>query len=106
MFEGNYEKKDYVLRVFKFLISWMCGLFFENAHKWELHNWHPQEPRTRCTSDEFFDDCGHSAEVVAGTGAQCSRKINFVQKIEIMIVTKQQKTGEHVENQKFYLVSD
>ena len=42
----------------------------------------------------------------AAAAAQCSRKINFVQKIEIMIVTKQQKTGEHVENQKFYLVSD
>ena len=38
-------------------------------------------------------------------GAQCTRKWNFVQKIEIKIVTKQQKTGKHVENQKFYLVS-
>ena len=39
-------------------------------------------------------------------GAQCARKWNFVKKIEIKIVTKQQKTGEHVENQKFNLVSD
>ena len=38
-------------------------------------------------------------------GAQCARKWNFVQKIEIKIVTKQQKTGKHVENQKLYLVS-
>ena len=41
----------------------------------------------------------------AGGGTQCARKWNFVQKIEIKIVTKQQKTGKHVENQKFYLVS-
>ena len=29
-------------------ISWICGLFFENSHKWKPHHWNPQEPRTRC----------------------------------------------------------
>ena len=27
-------------------ISWIFGLFFENAHTWKLHHWNPQEPGT------------------------------------------------------------
>ena len=32
-------------------ISWIFGLFFENAHKWKTHHWNPQEPRTRCKTE-------------------------------------------------------
>ena len=30
-------------------ISWIFGLFFENAHEWKPHHWNPQEPRIQCT---------------------------------------------------------
>ena len=35
-------------------IIWIFGLFFEKAHKWKLHHWNPQEPRTWCMSESIF----------------------------------------------------
>ena len=47
-----------------------------------------------------------SKTTLSRRAAQCARKWNFVQKIEIQIVTKQQKTGKHVETKNFtwYLI--
>ena len=36
-------------------ISWIFGLFFENAHEWKMHHWNPQQPRTRCIRNNPLD---------------------------------------------------
>ena len=60
-------------------ISWIFGLFLENVHKWKLHHWNPQEPRTLCS---WLQNYFGLIVIKAGQSNQQKRG-NFSQRVPI-----------------------
>ena len=58
----------------EFGFSWIFGLFFENAHKWKLHHWNPQEPRIQCIGiKQFCTALQHYSTVVSNSHFRLKR---------------------------------